>query len=52
MTMPIQGTEGNVHQPYMNMPAGKSTAARHALNSRASGPFVGWYFLQKRHGVK
>ena len=40
MAMPIQGTVGNVHHAYMNIPAGNNTAAKHALYRRASGPLV------------
>ena len=40
MAMPIQGTVGNVHHAYMNIPAGNNAAAKHALYRRASGPLV------------
>ena len=40
IAIPIQGTVGNVHHAYMNIPAGNNTAAKHALYRRASGPLV------------
>jgi hypothetical protein len=37
----IHGTKGYEHHAYTNMPAGKSTAAPHAVCKRASGPRFG-----------